>query len=125
MHQKRRFSNRFSETVMTNAVLTENDGKLTMHQNVRDSFARNTCPFHGMILPIFLVRFAHFLVRFAHFLSKICFGSRFRVTGISYPVLTENEEKRILHPKRCFRNSFSETVMTSAVLTENEGGAVS
>ena len=44
---------------------------------------------------------------------------------MSHPVLTENEEKRILHPRRCFSNSFSETVMTSAVLTENEGGAVS
>ena len=62
-------------------------------------------------------------MRFAHFLSKICFGSRFRVTGMSYPVFIENEEKRILHPKRCFSNTFSETVMTSAVLTENEGGA--
>ena len=51
LHPKRCFGNGFSETVMTNAVLTDNDGKVTMHQNVRDSFARKTCPFHVMICP--------------------------------------------------------------------------
>ena len=49
--------------------------------------------------------------------QKICFGSRFRVTVMTYPVLTENDGKRILHPKRFFSNRFSETVMTSADLT--------
>ena len=63
LHQERRFSNRFSVTVMTNAVLTENDGKLTMHQNVRDSFARKTSISRDDI--------AHFLSRICPFLSEI------------------------------------------------------
>ena len=69
-------------------------------------------------LTIFLVGRAHFLVRFAHFLSKICFGSRFRVTAMTNPVLTENDGK---HPRGRFCNRFSKTVITSAVLKENDG----
>ena len=43
--------------IMTNAVLKEIEGKLTMHQKVPK----------WDHLPIFLVGFDHYLVRFAHF----------------------------------------------------------
>ena len=45
LHEKRRFSNIFSERVMTNAVLTENDAKRILDKKVRVSV---------------LVRHAHF-----------------------------------------------------------------
>ena len=32
LHQKRRFGTRFRETVITNRVLTQNDAKRTFHQ---------------------------------------------------------------------------------------------
>ena len=77
-------------------------------------------------LPIFLLGFAHvydlpiFLVRLAHFLSKICFGGRFRVTVMTNPVLSENDEKLILHPQRRLSNRFSETVKTNPVLSQDD-----
>ena len=37
---------------------------------------------------------------------------------ITHPVLTRNDSKRILPPKRRFGTRFGETVITSAVLTQ-------
>ena len=52
--------------------------------------------------------------------KNVGFGTRFRQTVITNPVLTENDAKRILHQKRRFGSKFRETVKSNAVLTQNE-----
>ena len=54
------------------------------------------------------------------FSQKRRFGTRFRETVISNPVLTQNEAKRNLHKTHRFGSRFRETVITNPVLTQND-----
>ena len=57
-------------------------------------------------------------IRILH--QKRRFGTRFRETVITNPVLTQNDAKRILHQKRRFGTRFRETVITNAVLSQTD-----
>ena len=54
------------------------------------------------------------------FSQKRRFGTRFRETVITYPVLTQNDCRTHLGQKRRFGTRFRETVTTNAVLIQNE-----
>ena len=54
------------------------------------------------------------------FSQKPRFGTRFRETVISNPVLTQNEAKRNLHQNHPFGSRFRQTVITNPVLTQND-----
>ena len=54
------------------------------------------------------------------FSQKRRFGTRFRETVISNPVLTQNEANRNLHQNHPFSSRFRQTVITNPVLTQND-----
>ena len=53
--------------------------------------------------------------------QKRRFGTRFRKTVKTKPVLSQNDGKRTLHQERRLGTRFTATVITNPVVTQNDG----
>ena len=53
--------------------------------------------------------------------KNVVFSTRFRVTAVIKPFLTQIDGKRIFNQKRRFDTRFRVTVMTNVVSTQNDG----
>ena len=58
------------------------------------------------------------------FSHKRRFGTRFRETVISNPVVTQNEAKRNFHRNHPFGSRFRQTVITNPFLSQNDGNTL-
>ena len=79
MHKKRRFGTRFRETVITNAVLTQNDAKRILHQKHRiGTTFRERVETNPVLTQIGAKRTLHYKRRF---------GTRFRETQFEHKTM--------------------------------------